>query len=115
MQEQSELQLLPFVILIRDDSPNEIKYMLWNAGNGTAPNVKVWIAYCPKGEEEPYEYSTRTSILTKDQKDVIDDTNPSALEGNIFTIFFENINKKRIRYYWKTPKRKDRIIKLRSL
>ena len=77
--------------------------------------IKVWIAYGPKGEEEPYEYSTRTSILTKDQKDVIDDTNPSALEGNIFTIFFENINKKRIRYYWKTPKRKDRIIKLRSL
>jgi hypothetical protein len=94
MQEQSELELLPFVILIRDDAAHEIKYMLWNAGNGTALNVKVLIAIGEQGEEDVNDYSTKTSILTKDQKDIIDDTNPSALEGHIFNIFFQNINKK---------------------
>jgi hypothetical protein len=52
------------------------------------------VALGSDGEEEIHDYSTKTSILTKDQKGVIDDTNASALEGHTFNITFQNINKK---------------------
>jgi len=89
-QEQLELQLLPFVVLMREDD----KYFFWNAGNGTAVNVKVSVAIGHPEDYEIFDYTTRTAILTKDKKDIVRDTNPTVLENKNFHIEFENINKK---------------------
>ena len=94
MQEQSELQLLPFVVLMKDTASGHNKYLFWNAGNGTAINVKISIVTGCPNEYDINTYSTKTSILTKGQKDFIDDTNPAVLENKNFHIEFENINKK---------------------
>ena len=102
MQEQSELQLRPFVILIKGEMLNE--YMLWNAGNGTAINIRISVAVGNPEEYEIYAYSNKTSILTKDQKDFVDDTNSNILEERTFNIEFQDINKKE---YFLTGKLKN--------
>lgn len=91
MQEQTELQLMPFVVLIKKKDD----YLLWNAGNGTAINIKVLVLIEKSSEYyDVNDYTTKTSILTKGQEDFIDSTNISALEGHVFQIEFQNINKK---------------------
>jgi hypothetical protein len=40
------------------------------------------------------DYSTKSSVLTKNQKDIVDNPNSRHLDDHIFNIIFQNINKK---------------------
>jgi hypothetical protein len=65
------------VILTLD--PIDFRYVLWNAGNGTAMNVKVSVAVNYPYGYDIDTYSTLTSELTQEQKDVLNSSGSGAL------------------------------------
>jgi hypothetical protein len=88
MQEQSELQLMPFVVIANRPQTG---YVLANVGNGTAIHIEVSMIEHQKDDIELIPCGTNVSFLNRGEEQHIDSV---EFEGKEFRIVFSNINRK---------------------
>lgn len=110
MQEQSELQLLPFVVLTTS-SGGSGNYVIRNVGNGPAMNIQVALMLpTPDGAIKPSIVATYASVLTHGQENEVASGDYDPFEDQEIRIIFANINRKRYFTYGKIKGRKTDII-----